>query len=240
MGHKTLIGGTAYEIKGGRDLIGGTGYSEKKGRVLVNGTGYDQLSFYPLTLLQCMYLIMYKNLNSQTALGYGYVSVTDNIETVITGGTNAKGMCFGEQTDNIQMKFLGIEDFWGNKLQWIDGLYCDSAFNILTATENFNDTGDGYPYTQVTGISNDRFGYLSKIQGTNNGGFCLKEGNGSITTYYSDNVGVYGDRIPDFGGYWGLGFDSGAFCLNISMRASQSYTFVGARLMYLHTSPDIA
>lgn len=41
MAHKTLIGGTAYEIKGGRDLIGGTGYSEKKGRVLVNGTGYD-------------------------------------------------------------------------------------------------------------------------------------------------------------------------------------------------------
>ena len=41
MAHKTLIGGTAYEIKGGRDLIGGTGYAKKKGRVLVNGTGYD-------------------------------------------------------------------------------------------------------------------------------------------------------------------------------------------------------
>lgn len=41
MAHKTLIGGTVYEIKGGRDLIGGTGYAKKKGRVLVNGTGYD-------------------------------------------------------------------------------------------------------------------------------------------------------------------------------------------------------
>ena len=41
MAHKTLIGGTAYNIKGGRDLIGGTGYAKKKGRVLVNGTGYD-------------------------------------------------------------------------------------------------------------------------------------------------------------------------------------------------------
>lgn len=41
MAHKTLIGGIAYEIKGGRDLIGGTGYAKKKGRVLVNGTGYD-------------------------------------------------------------------------------------------------------------------------------------------------------------------------------------------------------
>ena len=41
MAHKTLIDGTAYKIKGGRDLIGGTGYSKKKGRVLVNCTGYD-------------------------------------------------------------------------------------------------------------------------------------------------------------------------------------------------------
>ena len=41
MAHKTLISGTAYSVKGGRELIGGTGYAKKKGRVLVNGTGYD-------------------------------------------------------------------------------------------------------------------------------------------------------------------------------------------------------
>lgn len=41
MAHKTLIGGTAYEITGGNDLIGGTAYSKAKGRTLVGGTGYD-------------------------------------------------------------------------------------------------------------------------------------------------------------------------------------------------------
>ena len=41
MAHKTLISGTAYDVKGGRELIGGTGYAKKKGRVLVDGTGYD-------------------------------------------------------------------------------------------------------------------------------------------------------------------------------------------------------
>lgn len=39
--HKTLIGGTGYEVKGGRTRIGGTGYSIKKGRTLIGGTGYD-------------------------------------------------------------------------------------------------------------------------------------------------------------------------------------------------------
>lgn len=41
MAHKTLIGGTAYEIKGGRDLIGGTGYAKKSGKALINGTAYS-------------------------------------------------------------------------------------------------------------------------------------------------------------------------------------------------------
>lgn len=38
MAHKTLIGGTAYKIRGGRDLINGTGYDKKQGKTLVNGT----------------------------------------------------------------------------------------------------------------------------------------------------------------------------------------------------------
>lgn len=38
MAHKTLIGGTAYTIKGGKDLINGTSYAKKQGKVLVAGT----------------------------------------------------------------------------------------------------------------------------------------------------------------------------------------------------------
>lgn len=41
MAHKTLIGGTAYEISGGRTLVNGTGYSIDKGRTLVGGTAYE-------------------------------------------------------------------------------------------------------------------------------------------------------------------------------------------------------
>lgn len=38
MAHKTLIGGTAYTIKGGKDLIAGTSYAKKQGKTLVAGT----------------------------------------------------------------------------------------------------------------------------------------------------------------------------------------------------------
>ena len=41
MAHKTLIGGTAYEIKGGKTLIDGTAYEIKGGKTLVGGTVYE-------------------------------------------------------------------------------------------------------------------------------------------------------------------------------------------------------
>lgn len=41
MAHKALIGGTAYDITGGRTLISGTGYDITKGRTLIGGTGYN-------------------------------------------------------------------------------------------------------------------------------------------------------------------------------------------------------
>ena len=41
MAHKALIGGTAYEISGGKTLIDGTAYSIKNGKTLVDGTAYE-------------------------------------------------------------------------------------------------------------------------------------------------------------------------------------------------------
>lgn len=44
--HKTLVGGTAYTVKGGKCMVNGTVYNIKKGRTLINGTGYD-ITFKP-------------------------------------------------------------------------------------------------------------------------------------------------------------------------------------------------
>lgn len=44
--HKTLVNGTAYDVKGGKCLVNGTVYSIKKGRTLIGGTGYD-ITFAP-------------------------------------------------------------------------------------------------------------------------------------------------------------------------------------------------
>ena len=41
MGHKTLIGGTVYEISGGKTLVGGTAYGISGGKTLVGGTAHS-------------------------------------------------------------------------------------------------------------------------------------------------------------------------------------------------------
>ncbi len=39
--HKTMIGGTAYGISGGKTMIDGTAYSIKGGKTMVDGTAYS-------------------------------------------------------------------------------------------------------------------------------------------------------------------------------------------------------
>lgn len=195
-----------------------------------NGTGYDMLSFYPYLLLQCLYLIRYGSLDSQTALGRGFVDA--NSAAINTGGTVAKGMNFGETTGKLQMKFLGIEDFWGNLYQFLDGLFSDASRNILTAFKAFNDTGSGYT-NRGQGAATDIGGYLSSPQGTSESGFIVKTCSGSETTYFSDSAGLYVGCLACFGGGWDGASYAGTFQLIVSIGASNSYATYGARLMYL-------
>lgn len=195
-----------------------------------NGAGYDMVSFYPLTLLQCLFVIKYKNLNSQVALGRGYVD--GNSASIATGNTNAKGIDFGETGGKQQMCFLNIEDMWGNLRWWIDGFFSNASRNMLTAFTSFNDTGSGYA-NRGQGATSDIGNYMSKPQGTSEAGFIAKEVAGSETTYFSDYADLNASCLPAFGGSWGNASVAGVFYLRVNSSSSSSSANLGARLMYL-------
>ena len=142
-------------------------------------------------------------------------------------------MDYGETTGKLQMKLFGLEDFWGNVWEFIDGIFSDSSRNILTATENFNDTGSGYTNQGSSGFSSDNGGWISNVQGTSEMGFVIKGTSGSETTYYCDYGYLSASRLACFGGDWGNGADAGAFRLDVDRSASDSYSNFSARLMYL-------
>ena len=79
MAHKTLVNGTAYEVKGGKCLVNGTSYDIKKGRTLINGTGYD-ITFGPVMPVKGDLITM--NLDGTSRL-YRVLSVNGNVYKVL-------------------------------------------------------------------------------------------------------------------------------------------------------------
>ncbi len=198
-----------------------------------NGTGYEQLSFNKLTALQVLYIIMFKNLNSQAALGRGYTNNSTAYRD--TGATDTKGMTYGTNagaTADDTVKFLGIEDFYGNLNQWVDG-YITGGGGIKIADGNFNDTGNGYENFPNISISITG-SYFKEVVGTNELAFTPKLYGASETTYFCDRTFMMTGSVylPYFGGSRSSGAYAGAFCFACSYSASSAYVYVGARLCF--------
>ena len=214
----------------GKTVTGNITIGAARTAAQANGAGYEQLSFNKLTALQVLYVVMFKNLNSQAALGQGYTSASNFRDT---GATDEKGMTYGTNTAasaDDTVKFLGIEDFYGNLYQWVDG-YVSGNNIVLVADGNFNDTGDGYESHARHGSVS--YSYIKDVEGDNILAFTPKTGGASTTTYYAD-YGHIGNSacVPYFGGYCGDGAYAGAFRLGCSYSASSAGPFIGARLTF--------
>ena len=196
-----------------------------------NGANYNQMPYYPLLMLQVLFIVMFKSRDSQTALGRGYVD--GNSALIATGGANAKGMFYGETTGKQQLKFCGIEDWYGNAFYWIDGFFSDANRNMLISNQSvFNDNGSGYT-NHGQGATANLNGYVGTVQGGTETGFVIKTSTGSATTLYADSGILFASCLPVFGGSWGLGDSAGAFCLPVNRSASDSDSHLSARLAAL-------
>lgn len=193
------------------------------------GEGYEQMTFYVRTYLCCAYILRFGNLNSQAAVGQGYVNASEGTNT---GATNTHGLNYGTTSQTTQIKCLGIEDLWGNVQEWVDGIFSSSTRNILTAiyNSNMNDTGSGYK-DNGQGATTDIANYMSVPQGTTETGFVPKEVSGSATTYFCDCTYLYASKVAYAGGHYGDTVNAGVFLLNVHYSASGSSANIGGRLI---------
>jgi len=197
------------------------------------GTGYEQSAFFQLTFRQVMYMLKYRGQNAQIAVGRGFVDGNSAIYGAC-GSTNAKGMDWGESTGKYPMRLFGLEDFYGNIYEFIDGIYSNSNRQILVADGNFNDTGSGYTSAGTATFSSNIGGYMKLPNGTNLAGFTpASTSYGSATTFFCDSANVYADRLAAFGGNWSDGDSAGVFPLFVYRSASISIATYGGRLMYM-------
>lgn len=208
------------------------------------GTGYQQRTYASIKLMQCLYLIMFKNLNAQATVGYGYVA-SGHTAGVVTGGTNSYG--FNSEiikatnptymTDqNHQVKCLGLEDFWGNYWEFVDGIATDASRNVLTCrlAKDFITAGTNYTNNGNGGVAANIGNYMSRPQGGSNSGFAAQAVAGSDSTYFCDYATLFASCLAIFGGSWSNASSAGAFRLDVNNAFSFSSASVGSRLMYLH------
>lgn len=202
-------------------------------------SGYDQHGWYQLMYLQAMYVLKYKNLNSQAVIGKGYV---DNLDSdagpIDTGGTETWGMDSQNRSTPSgleHMKVFGLEDLWGNVRSFIDGIRSDKSRNILTATDNFNDDGTGYVNRGSSGFEKGTGRRIDKIQGNCHMGFFLSSdsGDGTSNEGYCDGGQFYANCVMYYGGYWNKRQTAGIFNCYLNDYSTYSSTNCGSRLMYL-------
>lgn len=197
------------------------------------GTGYHQNNFFMLMLYQVMYLLMYKNKDSQSALGQGR-SLSSNTAAANTGWSITKPFCWGDQGGVNGVKFLGVEDFYGNVWEWVDGVCSiNQVYKVTRDPEKYNDTGAGMEISVATGLTananNDK--YITKCKLTNDLGFLPAASGGSSSTHWCDNMWTAdASQVVGFGGSWTLAAFVGAFCWILAYAASSAHADVGSRL----------
>ena len=137
---------------------------------------------------------------------------------------------------NHQVKCLGLEDFWGNYWEFVDGLVSDASRNVLTAkcAADFNTQGSGYENNGNGGVSANIANYMKLPQGGSKAGFTARDVTGSDSTYFTDLATLSTSCLAIFGGGWIYALNAGAFLLSVYDAFSWSSADVGCRLMYMH------
>lgn len=196
------------------------------------GNGYKVMNYYCLLMLQVLYTVLYADLDSQNALGLGFVQ-NPNYASTNTGGANTRGMLYGTGYGTDQMKFLGLEDFWGNVSHILDGVLANSAGEVLICDDNINFNDGGAGYQKKFNVSAMSGGWVNKVMADNIAGFIIKERSGSSSTYYCDAGSISLPSNSVFcGGSWGDGVQAGAYALGFS--TGQQSTGWGTRLVYMN------
>ena len=135
----TLIG--VYEAYNGsskmysRSGVASTGnvsQSTWKTYAAARGTGYQLVDWQMHCVMGCLYYAMYGNTDCQSSIGKG-----TNAYDKQTGQTNSLGMTdtvAGGNGDSQSINFWGLENWWGNKYEWIHDY--NNPANSLSATVN--------------------------------------------------------------------------------------------------------
>ena len=217
------------------------------------GGQYDGMSFAQWVHIQALFLILYKDRNSQAAHSSGFDSVPYVDSSNAPLSTTAYGMA--GNMSSARNAFFWIHDIWGNFAQFIASVFirAGSTYNVYHTlsrmaysgnwdNNSWNSTSD-YALMSSKGfdtgsISSDVDSFYTVACGSNGAGFLISHGSSAAsgTTCWPDYGFAYYNSsyayFPVVGGYYGGGADVGLFYARVGNNSTNSHSSYCTRLSF--------
>lgn len=205
------------------------------------GTGWGLIDISALSAVQMLILVEFANNNVQNVIGRGYCD--SNSASLKTGSCDSVPNLTGRPagTDGkTGVVWRGIEDFWGNAWEWVDGVnFNGGKYYVCNDQVKYaDDTATGYEELSFTGSTSWSFSYITQ-EGLDDGDnihamLPSAAGSGSESTYMCDGVwSSTGWRVFRHGGDWDDDSRVGLFAAALDAASSASHTNTGSRLLYI-------
>ena len=179
--YEGVVNGSQLLSISGEPSTGSVSQIDFKSYARTNGVGYTLVKWKHYCIVGVLYYALYGNTNCQATIGSGTNSYTKN-----TGLTNSLGMndSSASATGNRgSINFLGLENWWGNKYEFIDNATfnhggTDYKFYIVEDDGSSREvqahqyTGTFYPTVMVFGEHLDLVMKPNTTSGTTSTGFC--------------------------------------------------------------------
>ena len=230
--YEGVVNGSQLLSISGEPSTGSVSQIDFKSYARTNGVGYTLVKWKHHCIVGVLYYALYGNTNCQATIGSGTNSYTKN-----TGLTNSLGMndSSASATGNSgSINFLGLENWWGNKHEFIDNATfnyggTDYKFYIVEDDGSSREvqahkyTGTFYPTVMVFGEHLDLVMKPNTTSGTTSTGFCDSQ-------FFSESPNQMVRRSCYYSSANG-----GVACLDASNSASYANTYIGSRLAFRGT-----
>lgn len=196
------------------------------------GSGWYSVGVKQTMAVQMLMAVEY-GFNSQIGIGQGVVSASAATYAGQTTGNVTSGT---QDNKTTPVNWRGIENFWGNIFDWVDGLNINNRIPYFCNSYTFvDDTATGY--TQIS-FSLPSSNYITALGYDSNNPWVLlpseSSGSSNPTGPIGDYVASYSEwRVARLGGYWNNGSYAGAFYWSCDYNSSNANANIGARVMFI-------
>lgn len=211
------------------------------------GTGWGIVDIATLSAIQMLYLVEFANFNCQEAIGKGICSAGAMVNTGLTDdlyeNVGHTGRLATEDEGSTNILWRGLEDLWGNVLEFVDGLNPDGTASKYYVCNNPSSYADGskdsYVALSFSMPDATSYTYVTKMGLDSTYDYIMlpsEASGGSSSTYICDAMirnTKNGATLPKYGGKYTSGDMAGLFKLQSNTNYVVSDSYCGSRLQYI-------